>query len=304
MALRWNLATDVEGAASTQVFSGGACNIRTADGSLIRNVERDAINDWLYENGIQLFDPQIHPDTHDTEYDYEIHGPMEQAARRAANINLYEISPSTFGGVSAMEIAVDRFRYLEPTVLYYSDGVAGREMVPSYSRQGHPLFAPQGIQDGVEAQQAHYREMVKGANNCRKYLLGFADEIDTLTASIGGAVRRGDVVVTPGRIHAVDMFKAVARAASGERVYVHFQLPEGDGPRDKRGVPLFQVPEDPHEVDMAMLLDQYVDEGNRLRRALSRLIEVNVFVRVVYTQTSAIQSLKEVLQLRGLIPSD
>ena len=49
------------------------------------------------------------------------------------------------------------------------------------------------------------------------------------------------------------------------------------------------------------LLDQYVDEGNELRKAIAELVHVNVFTRVVYTQKSAILALEELLRIKNLI---
>ena len=66
----WNMIKDMSDVKTVQVFSGGACNIRDDQGRLLRNQERDAINDWLTEQGIKFFDPQIHPDTHGEEYVY------------------------------------------------------------------------------------------------------------------------------------------------------------------------------------------------------------------------------------------
>jgi hypothetical protein len=51
---------------------------------------------------------------------------------------------------------------------------------------------------------------------------------------------------------------------------------------------------------MQALLDQYVDEGNELRRSIAELISITVFTRVVFTQRSAILALDEVLRARGI----
>lgn len=299
MAVKWNLVQAMGDAYRTQVFSGGACNILDSDGKLLRNTERDPINDWLTERNLVLFDPQIHPDTHDVEYDYFIHHQLEIAAREAAKINLYEVSPLTFGGITSFEIASDHFRWEEPMVIYYSDGNPDTDAIPAHSPKGHPLFTPQGIDDNETAMRAHYREFVKNANNMRKYLMGFAREVDSLTVTFGDRAYEGDVLVSPDRMHAVDMFTAIVNSASGKRVIVTFT--GGKEARDARGNPIFVVPENPPEVEMRALLDQYIDEGNALRRAIAELIDINVFVRVVYTQKSVIQALEEVFRIKGLI---
>ena len=66
-------------------------------------------------------------------------------------------------------------------------------------------------------------------------------------------------------------------------------------------IPRFLAPDDPPEIEKEALLDQYVDEGNELRRAIANLIEISVFVRVVYTQKSVLLALREVLEIKGLI---
>lgn len=297
--VKWNLSQDVDTVHLTQVFSGGACNILNEKGELLRNKERDPINDWLTEQDIYFFDPQIHPDTHGTEYNYAVHSKIEIAARDAAKINLYEVSPRTFGGITSFEIAADHFRFHEPMVIYYSDGKDGQDTIPLHSAKGHPLFAPIGIEKDETSMRAHYREFIKNGNNVRKYLMSFAREMDTLTVTFDETPRKGDMIISPDRIHAADLFESVVRAASGERVFVNFS--GGMSVLDEKGNPRFIAPENPPEMVMHALLDQYVDEGNELRRRIAELVEISVFVRVVYTQRSAIHALEEVLRIKGLL---
>jgi hypothetical protein len=299
MAEKWNLTQEFKTVHRTQVFSGGACNILKVDGSLVRNTERDAINDWMTEKGIFFFDPQIHPDTHGVEYDYAIHHRIEIAARTAARINLYEVSPRTFGGISSFEIAADQFQQHEPMVIYYSDGDPEKDTIPEHTEKGHPLFIPDGIKTNEKAMAAHYREFIKNGNNMRKYLMSFAAKMDTLTVTFSNSPRTNDIVISPERMHAADLFRAVVSAASNERVFVTFT--GGSKTRDAKGNPVFVVPESPPEVEMQALLDQYVDEGNELRRSIAELVDISVFVRVVYTQRSAILALEELLKIKGLL---
>lgn len=296
---KWTVTQEMATVSRTQVFSGGACNILDEQGALLRNTERDAINDWLTAQRVVFFDPQIHPETHGCEYDYNLHHKLEIGARAAAKVNLYEVSPSTFGGITSLEIAADQFRHREPVVIYYSDGDAQRDMIPAHSERGHPLFVPRGITASEQAMHAHYREFIKNGNHMRKYLMGFAREMDTLTITFSDQPRKNDIVITPDRLHAADLFKAVVMAASNERVFLTFT--GGRSVRDEKGNPRFILPEDPPEVEMQALLDQYVDEGNALRRAIAELVEISVFVRVVYTQRSAILALEEVLKVVGIL---
>jgi len=299
MTVKWNLVTEMAQVAKTRVFSGGACNILDGEGNLLRSTERDRINDWLTAKGITFFDPQIHPDTHGREYDYDTDHKLEMAARDAAKINLYELSPRSFGGITCFEIATDHFRWREPMVIYFSDGNAGEDTLPAHSERGHPLFVPDGIRDNPKAMTAHYREFVKSANSLRKYLMAFAQELDTLTVGFSDNPARGDVVITPERMHATELFDAVARAAAHERVFVTFT--GGEKARDVKGNPLLLAPEAPPEVEKAALLDQYLDEGNAVRRQIAELIAVSVYVRVVYTQDAAMQALGEVLKIAGVL---
>lgn len=300
MAKRWTTTEQMKTVGQTQVFSGGACNLLDEDGNLLRNRERDKINDWLTSKGIQFFDPQIHPETHGVEYDYAVHHKVELSAREAAKINLYEVSPRSFGGITSFEIAADHFRQEEPMVIYFSDGDPDKDMLPKHSAKGHPLFTPDAIKTSEQARLAHYREFIKNANNIRKYLMNFARDMPTLTVAFGTAVRQPDVVISPYRMHAADLFTAVVRAASGERVYIVF-FGEKEA-RDNKGNPIFIAPPNPPEMELQALLDQYVDEGNELRRAIAALVNISVFTRVVYTQQSAILGLEELLKTRGLIP--
>jgi hypothetical protein len=221
MMKRWSVTDELLRVHLTQVFSGGACNIITADGTLLRNSERDRINDWITEQEIVFFDPQIHPATHGYEYEYAVHHPLEIAARQAAKVNLYEISPFTFGGITALEIAVDHIQRHEPTVLYYSDGSSDADEFPPH-RNGNPIFTPGGIATSEIARRAHYREFRKIGTNMRRYIVQLARDLDSLTVTFGEAARSTDTVITPGRMHAVDMFVAAVKAANGERVILNF----------------------------------------------------------------------------------
>ncbi|MEO1288125.1 MAG: hypothetical protein AAFV93_10170 [Chloroflexota bacterium] len=296
---KWNVTQELEQAHEAQVFSGGACNILDTSGTLLRNGERDMINDWLTEKGLLIFDPQIHPDTHGEEYIYEKHSQIEIAARKAAQVNLFEISPRTFGGVTSLEIAIDHFRWHEPMVLYFSDGSTSKDAIPEHDRFGSPKFVPYGIHNNDKANWAHYLEMRKNANNMRKFLMRLARDMSNLTVSFSRTSTERDVVVMPDRMHASEIFEAVVKALKGERVYIHF--PSGVTEQDKNGNPIFMCPEKPAQYELHAWLDQYVDAGNELRAKIAELINVNVFVRVVYTQKNAITALEELLVLKKMI---
>lgn len=295
---RWNLLDDLSQIDNVKVFSGGACNIRDTEGNLLRNAERDDINDWLTRNDILFYDPQIHPDTHGTNYDYEVHQPLEVAARLKSRINLFEISPRTFGGATALEIAVDEFQYEDPTIIFFSDGNHSRDVIPVHSADGYPIFVPYGIRDNDVARMTHYREYIKTGNRMRKYFMRFAEDLPALTVTFGERTFEGDVVITPTRLHASDLFEAVVNGAKGNRTIVNFI--GGEAARDDKGYPTFLAPEKPRPAELTVALDQYVDEANDLRRSVAELVRINVFSRVVYTQRAAVDALKDMLSVTGV----
>lgn len=297
MEKNWSLVRDLKDIAKVRVFSGGACNVLDPAGNLLRNTERDIINDWLTERQIDFYDPQIHPDTHGMEYDFAVHHELEIQARQHATVNLYEVSPRTFGGVSAMEIAVDEYNLTQPTIIFFSDGGAGRDSTPSYDKNGIPIFRPKGIYTDATGMAAHYREYIKTGNRMRQYVLRMALDLPALTVTFNEASFEGDVVITPDRMHAVDIFEAVTEAASGKRVILNFS--GGKAALDSKGNPRFLAPENPAPPQLRAALDQYVDEGTALRRSICKLVSINVFVRVVYTQRDAINALDDLLKLKN-----
>lgn len=298
MVSKWNLAQDASQAEKIMVFSGGACNIRDAGGNLLRNAERDHINGWLTRNDILFYDPQIHPDTHGTTYNYDVHQPLEVAARKNARVNLFEISPRTFGGATALEIAVDEFRYNDPTIIFFSDGNHEKDVIPAHSTDGYPIFKPYGIRNSDSARMTHYREFIKSGNRMRRYLMHFAEDLSALTITFGEQTFEGDIVVSPNRLQAADFFRAVVRASSGHRTILNFI--GGDEARDVNGYPMLIAPEKPRAAELKSSLDQYIDEANALRRAIAELVRINVFSRVVFTQEAAIGALKDLLRVRGV----
>lgn len=295
---QWNLIQNMQNVGKIQIFSGGASNVVDENGKLVRNVERDTINDWLTQQGYHFYDPQIHPSTHGREYDYDIDHKLEVECRRVAKINLYEMSPRTFGGVTSMEIAIDEFRRNQPTIIFFSDGKNNQDVIPAHSKEGYPLFQPDGIYDNEKAIRTHYKEMIKNANRMRKYLMLFAIELHALSVAFGDDVYEGDVIISPRRMHAADIFEALVKASSGQRVMINFT--GGDAATDKEGNPIFLAPDNPPYVQMRSMLDQYVDEGNALRKAISELVKINVYSRVVYTQRATINALEDLLKIRGL----
>jgi len=295
---RWSLVEDISEVDEIVVFSGGACNIMDAKANLLRNEERDDINDWLTRNDILFYDPQIHPDTHGMEYNFEIHQPLEVAARQKARVNLFEISPLTFGGATSLEIALDEFRYEEPTIIFFSDGNHKQDRIPAHSPDGYPLFSPAGLYNGdMPVRLAHYKSFIKAANRMRKYFMKFAEDLHALTVTFSSETFDGDIVITPDRMHAADLFRAVVQSASGQRTIVNFL--GGPDARDDKGYPVFKAPENPLPADLTTLLDQYADEGNALRREIAKLVRINVYSRVVYTQRSAIDALRDLISITG-----
>jgi hypothetical protein len=202
--------------------------------------------------------------------------------------------------VTSIELAVDQFHLDHPTIVFFSDGTDHKDVIPKHSKKGHPLFRPYGVEDeeNPEAMRAHYNECVKNANRMRQYLVKFAQELGGLSINFGDQAYEGDVVISPHRIHAVDIFQAVVWAASGKRVNVTFT--GGDNARDAKGYPLFLAAKTPKPVDLTTVLDQYMDEGNALRKTICEMVTVNVFTRVVYTQRAVTHELDDLRRLAGL----
>ena len=129
----------------------------------------------------------------------------------------------------------------------------------------------------------------------------FARDLPNLTVSFSRVSTDRDIVIMPDRMHAADIFEAVVRALRGERMFVHFSSEITE--QDRNGNPTFTCPENPAEYELHAWLDQYVDAANALRRRIAELVNVNVYVRVVYTQAAAIEALDELIQLSNVKPS-
>jgi hypothetical protein len=165
------------------------------------------------------------------------------AARAAAGINLYEISPRTLGGISSLEIASDPFRDQEPMVIYFSDGDPARDEVPAHLPQGYPLFQPHAIHESERAMHAHYQEFIKNANHMRKYLMSFAREMDTLTVNFSDQIHEGDVVITPERLHAPARGRVIPGGRAGCLAPAHYVTFTGGGsPATRRATPCSSFP--------------------------------------------------------------
>lgn len=102
------------------LFTGGASNIQGPDGPM-RNPGRDPLARWLDEQGWPYFDPQIHPSTHGREYIWGIDGPQEKKAREQARLRVYEITATTIGAVSLMEI-MDDARRGRTSIVWFNGG--------------------------------------------------------------------------------------------------------------------------------------------------------------------------------------
>jgi hypothetical protein len=146
----------------TRVFSGGTCNIMTEKG-LVRNPDRDTLNNVLDVLGIPFFDPQISMETHGREYDSDQDGEAERRARGVAEVVIYQVSPYTPAGVSLMEILQDTITSKKVIVIFTGDQDA--KGTPSYTPQHGPVGdTPPNI-------LAYLEEIQKTNVNTRKHLL-------------------------------------------------------------------------------------------------------------------------------------
>ena len=180
MSTRWMnllLGTDAD---QTVVFSGGTCNVIDANGAKIRSIGRDELNDWLETMGLKFFDPQIHPDTHGRDYDYDVDGPAEQSARANAKVTLYEIATDTLGGVTIMEILRDA-ALDKPLVVWFSGADE------AFDAKGRPSFMPHFTMPAKEDDGsndwllAHLGEYTKAGTSMRRNLKDFLKAAPNVT---------------------------------------------------------------------------------------------------------------------------
>ncbi len=120
------------------LFTGGACNIQGRSGP-VRNPGRDPLALWLDNRGWSYFDPQIHPSTHGREYIWGIDAPQEKKAREQARLRVYEITSTTIGAVTTLEI-MDDARQGRTSIVWFNDGKS---------------FAPIGLGSRDELQNNH-----------------------------------------------------------------------------------------------------------------------------------------------------
>lgn len=290
---RTTMTLTLEAAQLARVFAGGASNMIDAQGQNARNPLRDPVHKALSKANIAFYDPQVHPDTHGETYQYEKHGPIEQAARAAA-LPVYEVSPITFCGVTSMEIAMDHLNSKKSMVVWFSNGVMGSIDWPAHDDQGFPLFTPLGLND-LKVQLVHLQQMVRNANSVRRYFLEFARQVGLpVTFEATGYAPRNAVRISQSEMHVVDMLQVLCAHLRGEKVAIHFYGPETTKPV--------------MDVDPALLsggkarryLSQYIDEGNAMRREVCKLLSVNVRTRVVFTDQAAIDAVFELLELEDV----
>jgi len=120
------------------LFTGGACNIQGRSGP-VRNPGRDPLASWLDNRGWSYFDPQIHPSTHGREYIWGIDAPQEKKAREQARLRVYEITSTTIGAVTTLEI-MDDARHGRTSIVWFNEGKS---------------FAPIGLGSRDELQNNH-----------------------------------------------------------------------------------------------------------------------------------------------------
>ncbi len=172
MGTKWQNLLNGPAANQTLVFSGGACNIIDRDGNSVRNPGRDGVNDWLDANGILFFEPQIHLDTHDRDYDWDIDGPAEQAARENARVTLYQIGDDTMAGVTCLEVLRDAGK--GKNVVIWLTGVQ--------DVKGNPVFSPNVDVEAVEGVLGvHLGQYVKNGTQLRKNLVAFTKDMSNVT---------------------------------------------------------------------------------------------------------------------------
>ena len=102
------------------LFTGGACNIQYVNGP-IRNPGRDKLALWLDKQGWSYFDPQIHPNTHGRDYIWGLDSSQEKIAREKAQLRIYELTSTTIGAVTMLEI-MDDARLQRTSIVWFNGG--------------------------------------------------------------------------------------------------------------------------------------------------------------------------------------
>lgn len=171
------------------LFTGGACNIQLPGGP-VRNPGRDELAGWLDERGWSYFDPQIHPATHGRDYIWDIDGPTEKEARLKAKLRVYEITATTIGAVSMMEILDDARRGLHSIVWFNN----GQTFAPVGLGAYGELKNNQGLRKEVgETAYSHLLAYVNAGRHIRNEIVVmladcptilFVDSLKALTSTI------------------------------------------------------------------------------------------------------------------------
>ena len=161
--------------AQTVVFSGGACNVIDKEGNNVRNTERDQLNTWLNDQNIPFFDPQIHPDTHGREYDWDIDGPAEKSARDNADVTIYQIGNDTQAVSTCLEVIRDAGENKNVILL----------LTGNFDTKGNPIFEPEvEIPDDGSTISVHLKQYVDNGNKGRKNILAFVKNDPNVTICI------------------------------------------------------------------------------------------------------------------------
>lgn len=279
----------------TVVFLGGACNYVDADGVEQRNVDRDNLISFLNENGVWVFDPQIHPDTHGREYKYSLDGDTEKKAIDYSKTDLIQIKPESFGGVSMLEALKDRNFTDGKRIIWMSGGV--------------DEFRPSGLDGTGAAGESLKKECIKSGRALRGNFLdmfGMRDKEGNVVKTtnkegnldvfIGGddstlfgfrqqAEQNGIKVVEigGGEIGGVKLLDVFDRVQRGEKIALAFV-----GGVDVKGNPVFVADGD---------LNKYKIEGDAMRLKMLDIMSKDENTKVVRSEELASYELRQILKI-------
>ena len=148
------------------LFTGGACNIQAVTGP-IRNPGRDPLAAWLDKQGWSYFEAQIHPTTHGRDYVWGIDGPQEKKAREQATLRVYEITATTIGAITMMEI-MDDARHQRTSVVWFNEG---KTFVPIGLGDRDDLQRNEALRQHVgDMVYSHLLAYIKAGNQIRNEL--------------------------------------------------------------------------------------------------------------------------------------
>ena len=255
------------------VFLGGACNIINENGENTYNDGRDTLADKLQEQNIPHFDPQIWGRNYDPVSD----GFAEQAAHKHSNINLFEIRPDTFGGVTAFEAIGKKYCSDVKSIVFLNSDNKKTLFRPELNKnvQTH-LFEYQRAGTNLRSDCIKFLRMA-GSVDSGKVIIGGNDEysfynIQKTNKRLGISQSKDDgytlqnkkvFLIPKNKMCAKELLHAFDCGMRGEEIEICFQGFEKNKTAHPAFLPL---------GDTKGKLDEYIKEGREMKRVLFSIL--------------------------------